>query len=156
MTAFLKARKIANWNVRALVDGPFVEEALGMLGPDYGEDAYQLIPYDSTGTLKAISRTVVDEGIKYFGKRKWAMDECFAVGYDGVMIAVEAIKRGGSTDPRKIRDSLENNLNGWGKGVLLMGNAETVIHWTPKYHGGIQANEVLWHYWVKGKRQIYR
>jgi branched-chain amino acid transport system substrate-binding protein len=155
-TAFLKARNIANWDVKALVLGPFVEEALGMLGSDYGYNAWQRSVHDPTGTLKAISRTVVDEGIKYFGKRKWAMDECFAGGHDGVMIAAEAIKRGGSTDPRNIRDSLENNLNGWGKGVLLEGNAETVIHWTSKYHGGIQGNEVVWEYWVKGKREVYR
>jgi branched-chain amino acid transport system substrate-binding protein len=157
VTAFLKARKNANWEIPIFVMGPHVDEALFMLGvEDHGHNAWQGAPYDSTGTLKAISRTVVDEGIKYFGKKKWVADDCFGSGYDGVMIAAEAIKRAGSIDPQKIRDSLENNLEGWGKDILLGGNAETVVHWTPKYHGGLQANEVVWKYWVKGKANLYK
>jgi branched-chain amino acid transport system substrate-binding protein len=152
MTAFLKARKIANWDIEAIVWGPYVEEALVVIGaPDYGYKAWQATPYDPTGNLKAISRTVPEEAIKYFGGKKWAMDDCFACGYDGLMITAEAIKRAGSDDPNKIRNSLENNLKNWGKGILIQGNAETIIRWSPEYHGGLQPEEVVWQHWIDGK-----
>lgn len=157
MTAFLKARKIARWDVDAIVWGPYVEQALAIIGAkDYGYKAWQATPYDPTGTLKKISKTVPDEAINYFGGKKWAMGDCFAVGYDGVMIAAEAIKRAGSDDPQKIRHSLENSLKGWGKGILLEGNAATVINWSPKYHGGLRASEVVWQHWVDGKPKVVR
>lgn len=155
MSAFLKARKIAKWDVETIAWSPCVEEALNIIGVrDYGYKVCQANPYDPTGTLKAISRTVPEDAIKHFGKKEWVMDDCFATGYDGLMIAAEAIKRAGSDDPQKIQNSLENNLKGWGKGVLLLGNAGTVIKWSPEYHGGLQAEEVVWQYWVDGKPKV--